>query len=127
MVQSGPARTNVKRDAFSTKTTPSATPTGRPCDGVRERSKCERPHRVQAMPAERSGGAGRPEDAVRRAIDNVIDGRRAEQRVFIANGQPRDDMENRVTRLRKIHRAAGYRRNGIALMALRTRTNRPLP
>ena len=95
--------------------------------GARTLKQVERPHRAQAMPAKRSGGAGRSKDAVRRTIDNVIGRGRAEQRVFIANRQPGDGTENRVTRLRKIHGAGGCGRSGIALAALWPRANGPLP
>ncbi len=94
--------------------------------GAKMLKQVERSHRAQAMPAARSGGARRSEDAVRRTIDNVIDGSRAEQWVLSANRQPGDGAENRVTRLRKIHQVRGCGRNGIALAALRPRTDGPL-
>ena len=96
------------------------------CEGARPLN-FERSRHAQAMPAERSGGARRPEEAIRRSIDNMIDGGRAEQRVFFANRQPGDGTENHVTRLRKIHRASGCCGKRIALAALRTRTSGPVP
>jgi hypothetical protein len=52
------------------------------------------PHTGHA--SECSDGARRPEDATRRAINNVIGSSRSEQRVFIANLQPGDGAENHI-------------------------------
>lgn len=77
------------------------------------------------LPTEMSGGAGRPEDAVRRAIDNVIDRGRAAEGTLVAGRQPGDGAENRVARLRQTDRASRCRGNGVALATLWPGTNGP--
>ena len=93
--------------------------------GARKLKQVEPSHRAQAVPAERSDGARRTEDAVRRTIDNVIGRGRAAEGTLVARSQPGDGAENRVARLRQTYRASRCRGNGVAVTTLWPGTNGP--